>query len=107
VYFERWGEAANAFDRARELGLPQRMLRYQFTPFFAYFHTRRIEDLLALSEYALKITPNAEEALLWHGWGLYRNGDTSGAIGKFQAALKENPNYSDAQYALNFVRQNP
>ncbi|HSF83767.1 MAG TPA: C39 family peptidase [Anaerolineales bacterium] len=107
VYFERWGEAANAFDRARELGLPQRMLRYQFTPFFAYFHTRRIEDLLALTEYALKITPNAEEALLWHGWGLYRNGDTPGAITEFQAALKENPNYSDAQYALNFARQNP
>ncbi len=107
VFFERWGEAANAFDRARELGLPQRMLRYQFTPFFAYFHTRRIEDLLDLSEYALKITPNAEEALLWHGWGLYRNGDTPGAIADFQAALAENPNYSDAQYALNFARQNP
>ena len=107
VYFERWGEAANAFDRARELGLPQRMLRYQFTPFFAYFHTRRIEDLLALTEYALKITPNAEEALLWHGWGLYRDGDTPGAIADFQAALNENPNYSDAQYALTFVRQNP
>lgn len=107
VYFERWGEAANAFDRARELGLPQRMLRYQFTPFFAYFHTRRIEDLLTLSEYALEITPNAEEALLWHGWGLYRNGDTPAALADFQAALQENPNYEDALYALNFVRQNP
>jgi len=107
VYFERWGEAANAFDRARELGLPQRMLRYQFTPFFAYFHTRRIEDLLALSEYALQITPNAEEALLWRGWALYRDGDTPGATADFQQALRENPNYSDAQYALDFVRQNP
>jgi len=82
VYFERWGEAANAFDRARELGLPQRMLRYQFTP-------------------------NAEEALLWHGWALYRDGDTPGATADFQQALRENPNYSDAQYALDFVRQNP
>ncbi|MCK4976929.1 MAG: tetratricopeptide repeat protein, partial [Anaerolineales bacterium] len=100
-------EAAQAFDEARELGLPQRMLRYQFTPFFAYFHTRRIEDLLALTEYALQITPNAEEALLWHGWALYRSGDTNGAIADFRAALAENPNYPDAQYALDFVRENP
>ncbi|MCK5428179.1 MAG: C39 family peptidase [Anaerolineales bacterium] len=107
VYFERYQEAAQAFDEARELGLPQRMLRYQFTPFFAYFHTRRIEDLLALTEYALQITPNAEEALLWHGWALYRSGDTNGAIADFRAALAENPNYPDAQYALDFVRENP
>lgn len=107
VYFERYAEAATAFDRARTIGLPQRMLRYQFTPFFAYFHTRRIDELLALTEYALKITPNAEEARLWHGWALYRKGDGSGAITDFQAALAENPNYADARYALDFVRQNP
>jgi tetratricopeptide (TPR) repeat protein len=107
VYFERYQEAAQAFDKARQLGLPQRMLRYQFTPFFAYFHSRRTEDLLALTEYALQITPNAEEALLWHGWALYRSGDTLGAIENFRTALAENPNYADAQYALDFVRENP
>ena len=30
VYFERYDEAAVAYDRARAIGLPQRMLRYQF-----------------------------------------------------------------------------
>ena len=105
VFFERYQEAAQAFDRARELGLPQRMLRYQFSPFFAYFHTRRIDDLMALTEYALQITPNAEEAMLWQGWGYFREGDTNAAIDSFQAALAENPNYQDAQYALDFVRQ--
>lgn len=103
VYFERYREAAEAYDKARELGLPQRMLRYQFGPFFAYFHTRRMEDLMALTEYALQITPNAEEALLWQGWGHFRNGDNNAAIENFKAALAENPNYQDAQYALNFV----
>ncbi len=107
VYFERYAEAADAFDRARELGLPQRMLRYQFSPFFAYFHTGRVDDLLALSEYALKVTPNAEEALLWHGWALYRKGDTAGALADFQNALQQNPGYQDARYALDFVRANP
>jgi tetratricopeptide (TPR) repeat protein len=104
VYFDRYQEAVQAYDRARELGLPQRMLRYQFGPFLAYFHTRRIDDLMALTEYALQITPNAEEAMLWQGWGYFRAGDTNAAVTSFQAALAENPNYQDAQYALDFVR---
>ncbi len=107
VYFERYIEASEAFDKARELGLPQRMLRYQFSPFFAYFHTGQIDDLLALTKYALQITRNAEEAFLWHGWALYRQGDTPGAIADFQNALAQNPNYQDAQYALDFVQANP
>jgi len=107
VYFERYIEASEAFDKARELGLPQRMLRYQFSPFFAYFHTGQIDDLLALTKYALQITRNAEEAFLWHGWALYRQGDSPGAIADFQNALAQNPNYQDAQYALDFVQANP
>ncbi len=103
VYFERYAEAAGAFDEARRIGLPQRMLRYQFTPFFAYFHSGRTEDLLALTAYALQRTPNSEEALLWHGWGLYRQGKTTQAIAHFRAALDANPNSPDAQYALDFV----
>jgi tetratricopeptide (TPR) repeat protein len=103
VYFERYSEAAQAYDKAREIGLPQRMLRYQFGPFFAYFHTGRIADLMALAKYALQRTPTSEEALLWQGWGYYRLGKTKDAIDDFQAALEQNPNYGDAQYALDFV----
>ena len=106
TYFERYIEATEAFDKAREIGLPQRMLRYQFTPFMAYFHTGQIDDLIALSEYALEVTPNSEEALLWHGWAMYRKGDTPQAVEDFQQALVENPNYLDAQYALGFVQGN-
>jgi tetratricopeptide (TPR) repeat protein len=106
VYFERYHEAAGAYDRARQLGLPQRMLRYQFGPFFAYFHTRRMDDLKALTDYALQITPNSEEALLWQGWMFFRSGDSNGAMTSFQQALVENPFYQDAQYAINFVQEN-
>jgi tetratricopeptide (TPR) repeat protein len=106
VYFEKYGEAARAYDTARSLGLPQRMLRYQFGPFFAYFFSGRNEDLLAMTEYALERTPNSEEAHLWRGWGLYRDGKTGQAIEDFNKALEENPNYQDAQYALDFVREN-
>jgi tetratricopeptide (TPR) repeat protein len=101
VWFERYAEAAEAYDKARQIGIPQRMLRYQFGPFFAYFHTNRNDDLLALTEYALKRTPTSEEALLWHGWALYRQGDVAKAVAEFQRALVENPNYLDAKKALS------
>ena len=103
LYFERYEEAAQAYDRARQIGWPQRMLRYQFGPFFAYFHTGRNEDLLTLTEYALRVTPKSEEAHLWRGWALYRQGDVNGAVAQFRKALEINPNYWDAQYALDFV----
>lgn len=107
VYFENYSEAGRAYDTARELGLPQRMLRYQFGPFFAYFFSGRNEDLLTLTEYALERTPNSEEALLWQGWGLYREGKKANAMENFYTALEKNPYYQDAQYAIDFVQQNP
>jgi tetratricopeptide (TPR) repeat protein len=109
VYFERYGEAALAYDQARAIGLPQRMLLYQFGPYFAYFHSSRTSELLAVSDYVITMPsrPDSEEAFLWHGWGLYRNGDRSGAQRDFQAALKANSQYYDAQYALDFLAQNP
>ena len=82
------------------------MLRYQFSPFIAYFHSGQIDDLLALTEYALKITPNSEEALLWHGWGMYRQGKNNDALANFRQALIENSNYLDAQYAIDFLGAN-
>jgi tetratricopeptide (TPR) repeat protein len=103
TYFDRYGEAVTAYDKARAIGLPQRMLRYQFGPFMAYFNTGRYPDLMSLSEYALKITPSSEEAMLWRGWGLYRTGDLQGAIDLFKKALEAHPGYSDAEYALKFV----
>jgi len=107
TYFERYIEATDAYDKAREIGLPQRMLRYQFGPFIAYFHTGQIDDLLALTEYALKITKNSEEALLWRGWAMYRLGKKNEARDYFNQALERNPNYADAKYALDFLNNNP
>jgi len=103
VYFERYDEANTAYDKARELGLPQRMFRYQFGPFIANFQANRIDDLLSLTTYALQRTDMSEETWLWHGWALYRKGDTKGAIDNWYKALKIHPKYKDALYALSFV----
>ena len=107
VYFDRNLEASNAYDTARNIGLPQRMLRYQFGPFLAYFNASRIPDLKALTDYALERTPNSEEALLWNGWALYRQNKIDNAIEQWRKALKARPDYSDALYALNFVGATP
>ena len=100
VYFERYGEAAQAFDKALAIGLPWRFTRYQFGPYIAYFHQGRYNDLIDLAEATLARTPNAEESLLWRGWGRYRLGDSQGALEDFRAALAVNPSYQDARYAL-------
>lgn len=106
VYFEQYWDAAQAYDQARAIGLPQRMLRYQFGPFLAYFHAGRTEDLMAIVEYALKITNNSEEAWLWKGWGLFRQGKKVEALEAFQKALEYRPGYLDAEYAIRYMQGN-
>jgi tetratricopeptide (TPR) repeat protein len=103
VYFERYDEAGLAYDRSREIGLPLRMFRYQFGPFFAYYHSHRNEDLLVLTDYARGVTEMSEETWLWYGWGLYRKDDFNGARAAWNKALAIHPGYDDAEYALTFV----
>lgn len=103
VYFERYNDAANAYDKSREIGLPLRMFRYQFGPFIAYFQSNRNDDLLALTDYARGVTEMSEETWLWYGWALYRKDDFKGARAAWNKALEIRPGYVDAQYALNFL----
>jgi hypothetical protein len=97
VYFDRYEEGALAYDKAREIGLPLRMFRYQFGPFLAYFHSNRNDDLLVLADYARGVTDMSEEAWLWYGYGLYRNGDYDGARKAWQKAEAINPNFFEDQ----------
>jgi len=97
VYFDRYDEAALAYDKAREIGLPLRMFRYQFGPFLSYFHSGRNDDLLVLTDYARGITDMSEETWLWYGYGLYRKGDNEGALKAWEKANKINPNFFEDQ----------
>ena len=97
VYFERYDEAALAYDKAREIGLPLRMFRYQFGPFLAYFHSGRNDDLLSLTNYARGVTDMSEETWLWYGFGLYRQGDYDGALKAWQKAEAINPKFYEDQ----------
>jgi hypothetical protein len=103
LYFERYAEAAEAYDTAFSLGLPWRFTRYQFGPYIAYFNVGRTEDVIKLAQATLEKTAKAEESLLWRGWARYRQGDANGAVDDFRAALEINPHYLDAQYALDYL----
>lgn len=107
VYFERYGEAAVAFDTALAIGLPWRFTRYQFGPYIAYFNQGRFDNVIELADATLFRTYKAEESLLWRGWARYRLGDVLGAIEDFRAALAVNPAYSDALYALGYLGSSP
>lgn len=107
AYFERYGEAADAFDTALAIGLPWRFTRYQFGPYIAYFNQGRFDDVIGLADATLFRTYKAEESLLWRGWARYRLGDVLGAIEDFRAALAVNPAYADALYALEYVGSSP
>ena len=107
VYFERYGEAAQAFDNALSLGLPWRFTRYQFGPYIAYFNQGRFQDVIDLAEATLFRTYKAEESLLWRGWANFRLGDLNSAVVDWREALEYNPNYQDAKYALDYVGSTP
>jgi tetratricopeptide (TPR) repeat protein len=106
VYFDRYKEAAQAYDKAYTIGLPQRMTRYQFGPFFAYYNNDQIDYLLELTENTYKPINGfySEEALLWHGYGLYRKGDYAGALKDWNKALDVHPGYQDAESAIGLIQ---
>ncbi len=84
--------AVAAFKSARQIGLPQRMLRYQFGPLVAAYQTGDLEDLNQMLDFSLKITPDSEEALYWKGMLSLKSGDPQGAMRFFNLGLRSNQN---------------
>ncbi len=95
--------AAGAFDRARALGLPWRMLWYQFGPFEAYAAVGRWNDVAALADENLRRVGNLEESLYWRGRARQALGDREGAIRSWRQALAVHPGYEPALQALREV----
>ena len=85
--------AAAAFDEARRLGLPARMLWYQFAPYEAYLAVGRHADVLALSEATLGSQggQNVEETYYYRGLALRAAGDEAGARTVLARAVGLNP----------------
>ena len=98
----QYEEAANAFDIARQLDLPFRIMWYQFSPFEAYFNVGRFDDVMVLAENTINNSAQQiEEAYYWQGRVYEAQGRISDASSAFQVALRRNPNYEAAQTALS------
>lgn len=96
---------AQAFDTAREIGLPPRMLWYQFRPYYAYLKTGRYQDIIDLANATLETQGgrNVEETY-WHkGHALLFLGDVAGAAEAYREALRANPNFYPAQISLDSI----
>lgn len=93
--------AARAFDRARSIGLPWRMLWYQFDPYPAYLAVDRADEVLLLTLSAQDV----EETHFYRGQALLSTGDERGAEAAFRRALQINPNYQAAREALQMLTE--
>lgn len=92
--------AAGAFDEARRIGLPYRMLWYQFEPFEAYLATARYSEVIDLATAVLDGTGGLEELYYYRGLARHALGEQDAAAGDFRAALDYNPLYLPADLAL-------
>jgi hypothetical protein len=88
--------AAAAFDQARAIGLPWRMLWYQFNPYIAYLAVGRADDVLTLTAATLTSAggQNVEETYLYRGYALQAVNDAAAAESAFVRALALNPHLS-------------
>ncbi len=94
-------KAATAFDQARAIGLPWRMLWYQFGPYEAYYQVGRYDDIITLANATLKDRPYFEEAYYYKGLALAALGETDAARGNFEKAIAFNPNFLPPISALD------
>ena len=101
-YYE---SGANAFDQARTLGIPPRIVWYQFRPYIAYMKVGRYQDILDLAEVTLSSQGgrNVEETYLYQGHALAFLGDGQGAIDAYEQALRLNKYFYPAQWALDAI----
>ncbi len=100
VALGRYEEAAAAFDQARHLGLPRRILWYQFGPYEAYYQVGRYDDIIQLADALLKTTSGVEESLYWRGRAYEAIGEAEKARKDWEKALRWNPNFALAREAL-------
>ncbi len=102
VALGEYDRAASAYDRAWQVGLPWRMLWYQFGPFEAYFQTGRYQDVMSYVEVNLANGgEDVEETHYWRGRVLEAQGRPQEAVSAYRVALRHNANFAPARQALD------
>ena len=93
--------AVQAYQNARELKLPWRMLWYQFGLYEANFAQGNYDNLVKITSETLKVKAGLEESYYWRGKAQAALGNADAARQDFQQALQYRENYQAAQTALN------
>jgi len=107
VALGRYDEAAAAYDQARQLGLPPRMLWYQFGPYRAYYAVGRYEEVVALANATLTTARELEESYYWRALARWALNDKKGAQNDLRAALRYHKDWPPAVEALSRFTKEP
>jgi tetratricopeptide (TPR) repeat protein len=101
---ERYEEAVEAFDTARGIGLPMRMLWYEFEPFEAYLAVGRHAEVIDMARAVIGTSPGVEEMYYYVALAAVELGELDRAESNLRAALWRNPNFTRAGAALAELR---
>lgn len=96
--------AAAAYDQARNIGLPWRMMWYQFGPYEAYNAVGRYSDVIELARVLLNepgTSQHIEETYYYAGVAREGLGERDRALANYQEALNQNKNFTPAREAIN------
>ncbi|MBZ0290542.1 MAG: C39 family peptidase [Anaerolineae bacterium] len=100
--------AATAYDQARKIGLPWRMLWYQFGPYIAYNAVGRYQDVIDLAKIQLDepgTSQYIEETYYYAGMAREGLGETERALVNYNTALEIDKNFTPAQEARDRLAQ--
>ena len=103
VELGEYQNAAISYDQAFQLGMPFRMLWYQFGPYEAFYEVGDYQNVLAMANTTLNTTKYVEETYYWQGMAYAARGETDNAIERFDTALYYNRNFFPAQEAKALV----
>jgi len=108
-YLRDYAGAAAAYDQARRIGLPYRMLWYQFGPYRSYYQMARYQDVIDLATFAIESAnvPGLEEAYSWRGQAEETLGLRDQAIADYRETLKWHPGDEEAMKALEALGETP
>jgi tetratricopeptide (TPR) repeat protein len=102
TYLQDYNGAVAAYDQARKIGLPYRMLWYQFGPYRSYYLTGRYRDVVDLAKFAIDSAniPAIEESYYWRGMAEQALGQREPAIADYREAFNWHPGFALAKEAL-------
>jgi tetratricopeptide (TPR) repeat protein len=100
-------EAAASFEAALNLGLPMRMLWYEFGPFEAYLAVGRYEDVIYLVNQQINVAGDSisiEEWYYYAGMAYEAMGNRERAMLNYEVAVVRNTNFTEAAERLQNLR---